>query len=466
MQHRSVRIVLAAIVLGISLAWGYGSSPRAAEAATTVTVLPGQGVVFEQVDFVFSQLAVEDSDWGRATADADDLFSATGMSKGYLNIFTDAGWVVDNLIVDVGGLNPITTYFTLGLPAPGDVSVLSAHVELSSDPEPAFSDGPRSDFPVGVGEWNAEGAGEEPVTAIGPPPPPAVPGGPPPEPDSEHSQSDKENVQAAKNQCVPMSVANSLQFLENSTGLKVPHDHKKGLKGDNSLVGQLGEKMKRVVTDRKHGKGVWFVPMLEGKFEYLAAKGVDLKDKLVHKHQGRGYGQKLPDGDFKHAGITSKDEGAKVTWEFICNELKKGQDVELIYQHPKGGHAVRVVGCGVTDGKRWIRYAHDRCQSIDTPTPKCPKGGLETAEAKPVKDLDGDGILNLGSPGREIVFVLSESPASVGGIVELFGQADSPTAESTSASTRDYTAPIAAAVTAAVVALTASAWCARRRWLG
>ncbi|GAG29201.1 unnamed protein product, partial [marine sediment metagenome] len=92
--------------------------------------------------------------------------------------------------------------------------------------------------------------------------------------------------------------------------------------------------------------------------------------------------------------------------------------------------------------------------------------GLETAEAKPVKDLDGDGILNLGSPGREIVFVLSESPKPVGGTVELVaGDSNSPS-EATGSS-RDYTAPLAAAAVgiATILAIAASGWYVRRRWL-
>jgi hypothetical protein len=406
-QVRDGLLLLGLVVLLLGWLASVGESARAD--TDGVTVLPGQGVVFDQVDFTFSEATLLDSDWGRISAEADALFGATGMSRGYLNVFTDAGWVVDNLLVDVEGANPVAAYLTLGLAQPEDVSVLSAHVEFSSSPLFAFADGPRSEFLVGAAEWNAQGAGDEPVTEIGPAPPPRVIPGPsiaglagPLADEVECLQSDAENVEAATNQCVPMSVANSLQFLENSTGITVPHDHVLGLRGDDSLVGQLDETMNRSVpdpTDRCRGGGLWFVPMLEGKFAYLVDNG--LENRLEHKHQGRGYGQTVPDGDFEHVGITSEDNGATVTHDFICDEICAEEDMELIYRHSSGGHAVRVVGCGDTGGKDWIMYAHDSNQCNDA-------DGLETVKVN-VEDLDGDGTLNLGAASREIVFVLSES---------------------------------------------------------
>src|SRR3989344_77121 len=80
------------------------------------------------------------------------------------------------------------------------------------------------------------------------------------------SQPNQVNLKAAQNQCVPMSVANSLQYLENSYGLQIPNNHAAGLKGDNTLVGQLDTEMNRTVTNRRTGSGVWFQPMLDGKF--------------------------------------------------------------------------------------------------------------------------------------------------------------------------------------------------------
>lgn len=134
----------------------------------------------------------------------------------------------------------------------------------------------------------------------------------------------------------------------------------------------------------------------------------------MHKHQGRGWGnankgEALPAGDYTASGITSDDQGAVVTWEWICNEIKNGEDVELIYSREDatgsitGGHAVRVFECGMTFGVPWIGYLHDSDQNNDNK-------GLETVRMN-VMDSDGDGLLNFGAATREVQFALSESVA-------------------------------------------------------
>ncbi len=55
-------------------------------------------------------------------------------------------------------------------------------------------------------------------------------------------------------------------------------------------------------------------------------------------------------------------------------------------------------------------------------------------------------------------------PASVGGIVELPGQSESP-GDASGSSARDYTVPIAAAIAAGAVVLAAAGWHAKRRWM-
>ena len=378
------------------------------------TVISGQGVDFEQVDFVFTNITQENSDWGRLNVDPVLLSSSTGISKGYLNVFTDAGWVIQNLPIDFSdGLAAVTTYFGFGLCEPKDITTLWAHVEFSPCPEIHFFDGARSNFAVGVALWNAEGFGTSHTSAIGAAPPPNMVQFNPRGRTETHTQPNAVNVQTAMNQCFPMSIANSLQYLKDRFGLNVPHDHKPGLKGDNTLVGQLDTESNRTATARNNGSGIHVVPMLRGKFSYLDKNG--LKDKLVQKHQGRGFGnppnQALPNGDFTSSGITSKDNGARVTFDWLCNEIKKGEDVELCFSYdnlqgiPTGGHAVRVFECGRTNGAPWIGYLHDRLQTNQDPMDTL---GLENVRVY-VRDIDGDRLLNLGSRDREIRFALSES---------------------------------------------------------
>jgi len=380
--------------------------------AFAATVLPGQGVDFEQVDFLFDEATVYDSDWGRVSADPVALFNSTGISSGYLNIYTDAGRVVQNLPVNLcDGSKPIAAYFTLGLTAPQDVSLLNAYVEFTSSPQLTFTDGPRSDFSVGVAGWNAEGAGDSHTTEIGEAPPANlvdfIPGG-----ETTKYTQPNQNVQAATNQCFPMAFANSLQYLEEQFGLNVPHNHVPGLRGDNTLVGQLDLYANRWAPSRTIGGGVWFTPMVQGKFSYLADNG--LAGSLIHRHRGRGYGtppnQALPNGNFTWRGITSTDDGATVTWQWLCDQIRNGEDVELVWSYdrgnvPTGGHAVRIFECGTTLGRQWIGYLHDRLQTNWDPIDS---RGLERVRVY-VSDIDGDGILNAGSLDREIRFAMSES---------------------------------------------------------
>jgi uncharacterized protein (TIGR03437 family) len=197
--------------------------------------------------------------------------------------------------------------------------------------------------------------------------------------------------------------------LEDRYKLPVPNDHKQGLKGDDSLVAKLEEAADRTVTNRRSGSGTGFKAMVTGKLQYIDDN--DREDGIVMKHQGRGYGSTaLDDGDVSVGTIfkvTSKDEGKNVTWQWMCDQIKMGEDVEVVYAWEnaqgaiEGGHVVRAYGCGKTEGRPWIKYLHDRDQSDDTM-------GLETVTVF-VDDLDNDGMPNFGSRTSEINFAWSES---------------------------------------------------------
>lgn len=463
----------------------------------TPTVAEGQsatviGVTFSQVDFLFTNATVHDSDWGRIEVNIGEFTEYQGLNEGYLNIYTNAGWVVQNMLIDsLEGMDSIAMYFDLGVDVGTNVTSLSIYMEFTGEPYVTFEDGLRSDYTVDTVKYNAEGAGPLQTTSI-PTPLPLLEF----DPfgaiwDFKKPNKEGENVQTADDQCFPMSIANSLQYLENRYGLPVPHDHGKGLKGDNSLVGKLDSACDRGVRSRQDGDGVWFDDMLEGKFKYLSENG--LAGNLIHKHQGYGYGWvdanhnggydpgecqynqgsgSLPAGDFTKHGITSKDESVngKVSFEWIEEQLRKCEDVEVVFTYEDaagritGGHAVRVFGCGKVLGIPYLWYKHDREQTSTDPTDN---KGLEEVPV-PVPDLDGDGMPNFGSRSKEICFALSESPQeSVGGIVE-FLQIDEPEAATPDLSghSSGASAGIIAGAMVGVTALISAAWYIRRRWLG
>ncbi len=371
-----------------------------------IPILPEQGVTFQQIDIILSGVEAEISHWGRVEV-SPSLLRNLEIEEGFLNIFTEYGWVVQNLFLQIRETgDPVSTYFALReSPEPQSVQSLPASVVLSREPLPEPLESAIIEFPVTPRLWSAEGASLEPVEIVPEPPQPVsvdrfvfdIP-------TTQYTQPNKSNVQAAVNQCVPMAIANSLEYLKDRFGLAVPHEHKMGLKGDESLVGQLGETMDRDVTNRLSGAGMWFTPMLEGKFAYLAEH--NLGDQLIQKHQGRGWGsspdEKLPAGDFTSSGITSESQGETVTFEWICEQIRQGEDVEVIFEYDGGGgHAMRAFECGTTFGIPWVGFANDSNQFSDS-------NGLECVRFN-MLDLDGDGTANLGSTNWEVRFAMSES---------------------------------------------------------
>ncbi|MGC9327884.1 MAG: hypothetical protein ACP5I1_09645, partial [Candidatus Hinthialibacter sp.] len=393
---------------------------------------PDDGIRFYQVDFQYENAQWENSSWGRMEIDPQILFEKRKIRQGFLNVYSDLGWHVVNMPITEQSLNEglVSTYLNLGLVDPNELEDInkeerdaylreksalltefSAYVAYTEQPLEKPLSGKLALFPLEEKWiWNAQGVSDQAVYILDIPPVIVQ------IPDfvweflfESHTQPQSANVECAYNQCFPMSISNSLQYLENEFGLGVPHNHVMGLKGDNSLVGQLDSYANRSVTDRRHGSGTWFTPMVNGKFKYLSDN--NLNNSLIHKYQGRGWGspptQALPTGDYSAHGSTLQDEGAAVTFDWICEQIKSGEDVELVFSYDDaagnatGGHAVRVFECGRILGKPYVKYLHDSNQGNDS-------AGLETVQVY-VEDLDGDGMLNLGTQSREIRFAMAES---------------------------------------------------------
>ena len=378
--------------------WGDGTTCDQVPCA-----LPLPGIFFEQVDFEVADTLQENTITGRLTVDVPLLLSSIPADSGFINVETDLGWVIQNLKVE--GTGKVTTYFQISELPGVDVLELLAGVDFSVTPLPNYNNPQRASY-APVGNFIRNTGGFE-NTALTLPPSPILPGiifFPPLGPSERHTQPNASNVQAANDQCFPMGIANSLQYLEDRYGLPVPHVHAPGLKGDSTLVGQLDSLSNRNVTNRSTGDGIGFTGMMEGKFKYM--KDNNLKGKVITKHQGHAAGGH--NGDYESSGTTSKDESVngRVTFEWICNELKKGEDVELGYRADAGwGHIVRVFECGKTLGVPWLGYVHDANQTDSDPQDTL---GLETTRVWAV-DLDGDSVMNFGSANLEVRLVVSES---------------------------------------------------------
>ena len=381
-------------------------------------VSAGTGVDFNQIDWAYNGALEFDSQWGVVTVDTTTLGGS-----GYINVHSSTGWIVQNLPVDPSsGITSLSTYFDLGTPGPIPNRQLDLSVEYTVTPLTDFLLGGAPNtfqLPATNQVAAAEGYGAGAATSIGLPPPawtvPLLVGpvGP------VTWQPGHSNVQTADNQCAPMAVANSLDWLNNTypgANLGAIDPHVTGLGADGSLVGELEADMARPFVDRRNGTAIGATQILEGKFEYLDDNG--LSNKLVTKFFDPGKDEVV--GDFiahnntAHDQTTDDDSIADlVSWLF--NEIASGEDVELGYfLAGGGGHFVELTGVGFILGVPFATFVHDADQTDDT-------AGLETGFT-PLVDRNGDGFVDFNGLGNQLSFAISESiPAPLAGLQIVIG---------------------------------------------
>jgi hypothetical protein len=136
-----------------------------------------------------------------------------------------------------------------------------------------------------------------------------------------------------KNECVPIAMANSLLWLATKHGFEKSLPAK-----TNDLLDELDQDLQ--YTD----KGVKQENILPGKIQFTADRGLELNNKRID------------------ATLT---EGRSDIWDKIVEELRAGEDVELIFDLKEtptsdatGSHAVTVVGASNKGGKQYI-IVHD-----------------------------------------------------------------------------------------------------------
>lgn len=361
-MHRGICVSLLGFLAGL------------AAPAGAVPVGEAEGVRLQQLDVRLRTITVPASSTGLVEIDAIRLRSRTGISSGYLNVATARGWVVRNVPVESDTSYPygkLAARFHLGVANGTPVRTIEAAIDYSPTLLTTFS-GPRSAQAVTPRRITPTGGGGGGSGAERAPDPPEfddiVFGGGPGPGDEFWLQLDHPNVEAASFQCVPMSVANSLQFLSDTTGLRLPHAHKPGLSpdvssGDNSLVGQLEKAMGRPVTDRSTGGNTDYGLGLAGKLTYLAQNGLSSRVEVTHWTA-------IADQDriATVGGVTAKSTyKGKVDLPALLQAAKDGQncEIDLSYTDREGGHAIELVGIGRTRGNWWIKHGSDIDQSSD-----------------------------------------------------------------------------------------------------
>jgi len=346
-------------------------------AAQPMPVNPGEGVRFQQQDHVLPSGTVPATPIGTVEIDTVRLRQAKGQALGFINVATAAGWVVRNVPVlpeDFYVYSKISVDFDLGVGSGTAVGTLNAAVEYSGNVLSSFS-GAMAAHPVQRVTIATGGKGAPPAAPPQPPDLTAISFGMAPQPgDDVVVQLDHPNIEAATNQCYPMSVANSLQYLEDTKGLQVPHDHKPGLRpsastGDTSLVGQVEQAMNRPVTSRLAGSGVNDLPGLQGKLLYLAQNNLGGRVSVTH------WGPNIA-GDVSMTAngntVKSTSLGANLNFDTVLDAMREGQNCEAGFSYrtaagaAAGGHMVDLVAAGKTRGQPWIMHSSDINQASDT----------------------------------------------------------------------------------------------------
>ncbi|NWG36983.1 hypothetical protein [Nitrososphaera sp.] len=380
---------------------GYATESEADTYATQVITSQGYGITFSRNVYINDDLQ-SGFYIGTFEVNVEALKSATDLDSGFLNVVTGDDWVVKNLpVLEDFPYDVIATDFELADEEQEELTATVQYSELAYITiDEAKYTGTTSisvTYSMDIKEIELCAIPYNATSVTRPPTLDDVLFGDPSKTNAT-IQYEHRNIEAAQNQCMPTSMANSLQFLEDTKGLNVPHDHKPGVKGDDSLVGQLDTYTNRTVTDRQNGKGTWG---LEGKLKYLAANG--LENRVKNSHWGTGIPSGASDFTVNANGktVTSKGMGEKIKFEDIFDALNRGLDCELVYSWNGGAHAVVLVGAGTTNGVPWIMHASDLNQGSDS-------AGTRQFTFDYLTDTDKNGEYELSGTNERITQVICE----------------------------------------------------------
>lgn len=203
-------------------------------------------------------------------------------------------------------------------------------------------------------------------------------------------QDGNPNINAGHNQCVPMSHANAIKYLEgryNSLPLQweVEHLAARGIGlatsagdvkiwvpvPDYSVVAQVDTFTRREnVKSLNTGDGSSRCQNIVGLLAYL--KGFGEHAKVVLRHQGGdpiyGIGATCSDTPLDIGNLTSTREGEKPTWEWIFDQLSKGRSVVMSFGRYDmngewySGHMLRVYGAARYNNKDYLMTVDDADQ--------------------------------------------------------------------------------------------------------
>lgn len=205
------------------------------------------------------------------------------------------------------------------------------------------------------------------------------------------------NIPQGRNECVPGATANSMHWLRGSGGID--------LRGET-----VAETLAKLKTDMQPdgwtGNGTNYTQFVQGKMRF--AQRAEHPLTLDIHYQADSSTSDLGESVAIGAETARRDgNGAPPTFDYLKQEMEKGQDVEVVVQwlnaqgNVTGGHALAVSGLAINGNLRGIFTNDDARQGRD--------GGERTNHWSPIEQ-EGQ-YMKLGGLNRNrVTAVIAESP--------------------------------------------------------
>lgn len=195
-------------------------------------------------------------------------------------------------------------------------------------------------------------------------------------------------VQEADNHCFAGATARSIEWLDRE------HNFGIGKTAQQIYDDLVGLNVSKPNNDGSKARERW----IKSKSDYAKDKS---GNKIVTKSWDSG-GWLDP-----IEGVAETDGGTSDFIDWFMAEWEHGEDIELIYNFPDGGHIVTVVDFYKQDGKWFVLYADDEEQGDNAKGDG--KGGDKFPKVKRREIYKKDGKWRFGADKNEISWALSES---------------------------------------------------------
>ena len=210
-----------------------------------------------------------------------------------------------------------------------------------------------------------------------------------------------------RNACGPAAAANSMHWLDKVHNLNT-----------NKTLRQKLEELSKYM-ERQNNRGVTNDQMIKGKLKFIAENNLPIEVKFQSFRYKKDSIVSITDrngNEIRAKNKNTKDNGYP-TWDWLVQEMKDGEDVELIYGKYDstgsrlGGHVITVTGVLDDKGVKRVWFKDDTRQTTSG-LRNNPDDSLETGEEVATWDTIPGGIPVLtrwGSKSRRIEAIISES---------------------------------------------------------